>query len=164
MEIWIRLIVAIGQKLKLRYRCLATFFAVMRCLLFIFFLRYCGVDSPTMPPSFRVNKIKGPRQNKGLLFVPFFVLRSVFYLFPRGNKPKHKHGVRWKEESRWIVHILLSKGLQFFRHSLNNNHTCSYLGPSNPVYRKLPLTNPGLIQVIQVGGLINGGAYIRMGL
>ena len=74
--------------------------------------------------------------------------KSVFYLFPRGNKPKHINtGLREKRNLCWIVHILLSKGLQFFRHPLNNNHTCSYLGPSNPVYRKLPPISPGLIQV-----------------
>ena len=137
MEIWIRLIVAIGQKIKIAISVFGHFFCRDAVFAIHFFpaVLWCG------------NKIKGPRQNKGLLFVPFFVLRSVFYLFPKGNKPKHKHGVRWKEEFCWIVHILISKGLQFFRHSLNNNHTCFYLSPSNPVYRKLPLISPGLIQV-----------------
>ena len=90
MEIWIRLIVAIGQKIKIAISVFGHFFCSDAVFAIHFFLRYCGVDSPTMPPSFRVNKIKVPRQNKRLLLVPFFVLRSVFYLFPRGNKPKHK--------------------------------------------------------------------------
>ena len=46
MEVWIRLIE--GQNLKLRCRCFATFFAVMRCLSFFSAVLQCG-QSPNVP-------------------------------------------------------------------------------------------------------------------
>ena len=63
MEIWTRLIE--GQNLKLRCRCVATFFAVMRCLLF--FPRCCGVDSPPMSPS--LSYLKPVQNSKTFLHV-----------------------------------------------------------------------------------------------
>ena len=58
---------------------------------------------------------------------------SVFYLFSCGNELKHKHGVMSRRIIVLLVNIhnIRTKGLHFCHQALSNNHTCSYIGPSN---------------------------------
>ena len=150
MEIWTRLIE--GQNLKLRCRCVATFFAVMRCLLF--FPRCCGVDSPPMSPS--LSYLKPVQNSKTFLHVIYkskkktnllCILNNVFqYSKIRTRKRNAKKSIKTEEKLEsspfWNPESTeLESGIHRVESRIQDCHGFPYMGRNSRTFTSFSLGN-----------------------